>query len=247
MDVGVKLCIWSFMQAIVICGGKGERLGALTSNCPKGMIRINGKPLLEYHLDWLKKYGIKEVIFACGHLHDQIQEYFGDGNKFSVKVHYSIEDKPLGRGGAIKKAWQKLEKNNIVIVTNGDIYTEMDLKNAILVHSEKNKSIGIEGTICLFPYQSSYGIVMVDGEHRINSFEEKPVLPYWINGGIYIFNYRIKDFLPEVGDHETETFPVLTAKKLLYGYTSNSYWRSVDTVKDVNEFSKYVGSKLLPR
>ena len=235
------------MQAIVICGGKGERLGSLTSNCPKGMVRINGKPLLEYQLEWLKKHGVNEIIFACGHLYEQIQEYFGDGNKFSIRANYSIEDKPLGRGGAIKKAWQKLPREDIVIVTNGDVYTEMDLKNAVLVHKEKSKNNRVEGTVCLFPFQSSYGIVMIDGEHKINSFEEKPILPYWINGGVYIFNYSVKNHLPEIGDHETEVFPGLVTRKLLYGYTSNSYWRSVDTIKDVNEFSKYVNEKLLTK
>ena len=93
------------MKAIILSGGKGERLRPFTENCPKGMIQIEGKPILHYQIEWLKKSGVTEVIFACGYLNEKIREYFGDGWKLGIKADYSIEEKPLGRGGAIKKAW----------------------------------------------------------------------------------------------------------------------------------------------
>lgn len=232
------------MQAIILTGGKGERLGSLTSNCPKGMIPIEGKPILEYQIEWLKKHGIKKVIFACGYLHEKIQEHFKDGVRFGLEVDYSIEKEQLGRGGALKNAWEKLDTGRNVVITNGDIYTEIDLKKVISVHNEKIKQKGIKATICLFPYVSSYGVVLVDGENLINSFQEKPILHYWINGGIYIFEHEVGEYLPEKGDHETSTFFQLTREKLIYGFRSNDYWKSIETVKDINEFSTYLKNRM---
>lgn len=235
------------MQAIILCGGKGERMNSLTANCPKGMVRIEGKPILEYQVEWLKLHGIKRVIFACGYLHEQIQDYFGDGKKFSLEIDYSVEEQQLGRGGAIKKAWSKLKTDERVVITNGDIYTEMDLTKALNEHIKKEKEKKIKATICLFPYKSSYGIVKIDRNGLIESFEEKPALPYWINGGIYIFEYDVKDSFPDNGDHETITFPEFVKRGLIHGYTSNEYWKSMETIKDVNESSKYIREKVLAR
>lgn len=230
------------MQAIILCGGKGERLNPLTNNCPKGMIKIEGRPLLEYHLQWLKKNGITNIVFACGYLSEQIQDYFGDGRKFLLNIDYSIEKEQLGRGGAIKKAWDKLEQDKPFIVTNGDIYTEMDLQRAIKVHLEKKN---IKATICLFPYRSSYGIVGSNHNDLVEKFEEKPMLPFWINGGIYFFEYDIRDDFPDNGDHEVTTFLLLIQRGLLSCYKSNEFWRSIETTKDLNEFSNHMRASLV--
>lgn len=235
------------MQAIILAGGKGERLGSLTSTCPKGMITIEGVPILEYQIEWLKKHGVKKIIFACGYLHEKIQDYFKQGDRFGVEIDYSIEKEQLGRGGALKNAWRKLNKDKNIIVTNGDIYTELDLKKVIFVHNEKIKQKSIKATICLFPYVSPYGVVLIDSENLVNSFQEKPVLPYLINGGIYILEYDVGEYLPEKGDHETSTFSQFTREKLIYGFRSGDYWKSIETVKDVNEFSRYIREKALAK
>ena len=224
------------MKAIVLAGGKGERLRPFTNECPKGMVQIEGKPILEYQIEWLKKYGVKEVIFACGYLSEKIKEYFGDGKKFGIKCHYSVEDEPLGRGGALKKAWHYLvDDGEPVIATNGDIYTELDLSEMVNFHKSK-KNILV--TMCLIPYKSPYGVIRVSDDDLITGFDEKRKLPYWINGGVYVFNYDAVNHLPEKGDHETLTFPKLAEKKLLMGYKSNAYWRSIETVKDLNEVAR---------
>lgn len=221
-------------SAIILAGGKGERLSPFTNNCPKGMLKIDGKPILEYQIEWLKKYEIKKIIFACGYLHEVIRDYFGDGKKFSVNIDYSIEDEPLGRGGAIKKAWELIKSNELIIALNGDVYTEMDLNKVIKSHIENKDIIA---TICLFPYKSPYGIVRLDKDGMVESFEEKRTLPYWVNGGIYIFESDVIKYLPQKGDHETTTFPELAKKGLISGYKCLDYWKGIDTVKDLNEFS----------
>ena len=223
------------MEAIILAGGKGERLSPFTNNCPKGMLQIDGKPILEYQLEWLKQYGIKSIVFACGYLNNVINDYFGTGEKFSVNIKYSIEKEPLGRGGAIKKALDFISHNHDpIIVMNGDVFTEVDLNKVIENHKKQD---GILATICLFPYKSPYGIVRVKGNGLVDNFEEKRTLPYWVNGGIYIFEQGIKDFLPDTGDHETTTFPELAKRGLICGYKSVDYWRGIDTVKDLNEFT----------
>ena len=222
------------MQAIILAGGKGERLTPFTNDCPKGMLKIDQKPILEYQLEWLKKYGVNEIIFACGYLHNVIRDYFDSGKRHEIKISYSIEEEPLGRGGAIKKAWELISNKEPIIVTNGDIYTEMNLSHALSAHKMQK---GIIATICLFPYKSPYGIVRTQDNGLVESFEEKRGLPYWVNGGIYIFEKEVKEYLPEKGDHETITFVELAKKKLMFGYKSFDYWRGIDTIKDLNEFT----------
>ena len=221
------------MRAIILSGGKGERLRPFTDECPKGMVKVEGKPILEYQIEWLKQYGIAEIIFACGYKNEVIKDYFKDGKDLSVKIDYSIESEPLGRGGAIKKAWNMIADEGAVIVMNGDVYTEMDLNKAINAHKEKQ---GILATICLFPYKSPYGIVRMDNFGLVTSFEEKRTLPYWVNGGIYIFEHAVKTYLPDRGDHELMTFPELADRGLLFGYKSLDYWKGIDTIKDMQEF-----------
>lgn len=224
------------MQAIVLCGGKGERLRPYTNNRPKGMVLVNDKPLLEFHLEWLKKNGVTEVTFACGYLHEVIEDHFKDGSSFGVKANYSIEDEPLGRGGALKKAWKLSDSTDPIFVTNGDIYSEINLSNVYSVHKQKNVKV----SMCLFPFRCQYGVVYFDGDSYIEKFEEKPILPYWINGGIYVLDPSIKDDLPDKGDHETTVFPDLASKKKMYAYKSSDYWKGVDTVKDLTEFSQHM-------
>ena len=221
------------MRAIILSGGKGERLRPFTDECPKGMIKVEGKPILEYQIEWLKQYGITEIIFACGYKNEVIKDYFKDGKELSVKIDYSVESEPLGRGGAIKKAWNMIADEKAVIVMNGDVYTEMDLNKAINAHKEKQ---GILATICLFPYKSPYGIVRMDNFGLVTSFEEKRTLPYWVNGGIYIFEHAVKTYLPDCGEHELMTFPELAGRGVLFGYKSLDYWKGIDTVKDMQEF-----------
>src|SRR3989344_7791153 len=92
--------------AIILAGGKGERLRPLTNDRPKVMIDLAGKPIILWQIEWLKSHGIKTFVVASGYKHEVIEEFLGDGSKFGVKIFYSVEDKPLGTGGATKKAFQ---------------------------------------------------------------------------------------------------------------------------------------------
>lgn len=230
------------MQAIILAGGQGERLRPFTSDRPKPMVEILGIPILGYQLQWLQSQGVTEVIVACGYRHEVIEEYFGDGEKWGVQIQYAVESQPLGRGGALKKAFGLLRAGeDVCLATNGDVITNVRLRPVLQAHRE-NESMA---TVVLAPFISPYGIVEVDKDDKIVGFHEKPELPYWINAGIYVLSREIASLLPDQGDHEDSTFPKLAAERRLGAFRSRSYWRSVDTVKDLSEVQKELEQRLL--
>jgi len=230
------------MQAIILAGGKGERLRPFTTDRPKAMVEILGVPLLGYQLQWLQTQGITDIIIACGYRHEVIREYFGDGEKWGVRIQYAVEAQPLGRGGALKLAFSLLrEGEDVCLATNGDVITNVRIKNLLQAHRDS----ACMATVMLTPFISQYGIVDVDANDRIVAFREKPELPYWINAGIYVLGREIERLLPDQGDQEETTFPRLAAEHQLAAYKSRSYWRAVDTVKDLSEVQKDLEQRLL--
>lgn len=224
--------------AIILAGGKGERLRPLTNDKPKVMVEVAGKPILIWQMEWLKSHGVKNFILTVSYKYEVIKDYLGDGSKLGVgvEVEYSIEGTPLGRGGAIKQAMKMLPENSQnVIVTNGDIVTRFNLFKMIKNHQDQNALV----SLLLVPYLSRWGVVKVDGEAHVVGFEEKPKLPFWINGGIYCFNKEIMEMLPDIGDHEVETFPKIPRERFL-GYKDESFWRAVDVVKDRSEAEDFL-------
>lgn len=223
--------------AIILAGGKGERLRPLTDNRPKVMVEVAGKPILGWQIDWLKSHGIKKFILTVSYKYEVIQEYFDHGDKFDIEIDYSIEETPLGRGGAIKQAFRSSFMNNAtdVVVCNGDIITKFDLSKMVQQHLDNKALI----SLLLVPYLSRWGVVKIDEQNHILGFVEKPRLPYWINGGIYVFNKDVEQLLPEKGDHELETFPKIPKEKFL-GFKDEGFWRAVDLIKDRSEAEQFL-------
>ena len=232
------------MYAIILAGGKGERLRPLTEDRPKPMVEVLGIPILEYQVRWLCLYDIKGIVIACGYKHEVIQEYFEDGGKWGIKIDYTIETQPLGRGGGIKQALSKVrvrDPSDIVIATNGDIITSFDLDKAIESHTASGALV----SVVVVPLISPYGIVDMDEAGKIQGFREKPELPYWINGGIYVLSKGVYDLLPDRGDHEDSTFPRLAQEGRLNAFKCIGYWRAVDTAKDLTEANKDMQERML--
>lgn len=222
------------MRAIILAGGKGERLRPLTNDRPKGMVEVARRPILGYQIAWLRRYGVTDVTISCGYLAGVIEHHFGDGRAFGVRISYAIEEEPLGRGGGFRLAMGDDPGSEPIIGTNGDIVTNLDLAAVVRRH----QAAGVIATDVLVPLQSPYGIADLDERGRISGFREKPMLPYWLNGGIYVFEPQIRGLLPEVGDHEDTTFPRLAQEGQLLGYRTRAYWRPADTVKDVTELDR---------
>src|SRR3989344_7905873 len=228
--------------AIILAGGKSEILRPYTNDRPKVMVEVAGKPILAWQIEWLKSNGITKFVLTVSYRYEVVQEYFGNGSKFGIEIDYSIEETPLGRGGGIKKAFKSplVSGETDVVVCNGDIITKLDLTSMIKNHLDQKALV----SLLLVPYISRWGVVKVDEDNHITGFEEKPKLPYWINGGIYLFNKDVESMLPEIGDHEKETFPKIPKEKFL-GFKDEGFWRAVDVVKDKSEAEQFlsVGKK----
>ncbi len=232
------------LQAVILAGGKGERLRPFTDDRPKPMVPILEKPILEYQVRWLAAQGVKRVVMSCGYRHEVIQDYFGGGERFGVDIRYAVEDEPLGRGGGIKLAWNELAHSDApVIATNGDIMTSFDLGAMLETHRRGNAL----ASMLIVPFVSQYGIVDLASEDdgRVTGFRSEPVLPYWVNGGVYVLDQAVHAMLPDRGDHEESTFPQLAQQGKLLGFKSHTFWRAVDTIKDLTVVKEYLSKQLL--
>ncbi len=223
-------------SAIILAGGKGERLRHITGELPKPMIMMGDKPMLLWQIEWLKSHGIQNFVLAVGYKHEVIEDFFGDGSKFGVKIWYSLEKEPLGRGGAIKKAWKHpaIKDEQQIVATNADEMTNTDLGEMIKFH-DQNKAFT---TMLLMQYQAHYDLAKLDVDDHIIAFDLKPRLPYWVNAGVYILEKEMEPLLPKKGDNEVETFPKLPKDKFL-GYKGHGFWRAVDTSKDLKEATEF--------
>lgn len=223
-------------SAIILAGGKGERLRPFTNDKPKPLVEVGGKPILAYQLEQLTKAGITNVVLACSYQHEALQKHVDSGSRYGIKALFSVEETPLGRGGGIKKAMKMLPKDwKNVLITNGDNLWKLDVSGLIKKH-EESKAIA---TVVVVPLRSPYGVVEFNNKDQILGFKEKPILPHWVNAGVYIFSKDIEPLLPDEGDHEIETFPKLPSERFLV-FKSTDYWRGVDTVKDLTEAEKEV-------
>ncbi len=229
-------------QAVILAGGRGERLRPLTQDRPKCMIELLGNPLMAYQLHWLHSYGINQVTVSCGYMHEMVRNYFGDGSKWQMSIQYIVEDEPLGRGGALKRAMKELQTiSEPILAINGDNISNLSIDDLMQFHLHQ---LGM-ATIVTVPLRSPYGIVETSEDGTVIGFREKPELPYGVNAGIYVLNPEIVQFLPDKGDHEETTFPELASQGQLKAYQTRSFWRTVDTVKDVAELRSDMEKMLL--
>ena len=233
------------MYALILAGGKGERLRPLTDTLPKPMVPVCGKPILEHQVEWLKAGGITDVVFLAGYRWEAIKDHFGDGQDFGIKAHYSLEDSPLGRGGAIKAGFPQVPSSEqTVAVLNGDIITDETLDRLSAFHRERKSANEPHlATIMVVPMVSPYGLVDMDASGTVTGFREKVEMEHWINAGIYLFDRAMAAELPDLGDHETETFPRLAQAGQLAAMRSRSFWRSVDSFKDLDEAEQHVANR----
>ena len=232
------------MYALTIAGGQGERLRPLTDNLPKPMVPVAGKPILAHQVAWLKAAGVTDVVFLAGYRWQAIKDYFGDGQALGIRAHYSVEDAPLGRGGAIRKGISLVpETEQTMVVLNGDVITRQSLEAMLQRHRAcKDADPGHLATIMITPMVSPYGLVDVDSLDRVVGFREKVQMPHWINAGVYVLERGILPELPEIGDHENDAFPRLAAAGRISAFKTTEFWRSVDSFKDLREAEEFLDS-----
>jgi mannose-1-phosphate guanylyltransferase len=230
------------LKAIILAGGKGLRFRPLTDDKPKAMITVNGKPIAEYQLEWLKRSttDLSEIVFACGHKWEKLEEHFGSQYR-GTPVSYVVEKDALGTGGGLKNVFRNIDEHrDSCLVINGDILTDLSIDKMY----ETFKATRTMVMMALIPYRSPFGVVRIDKLKMVRKFEEKPeFVDAWVNGGIYMMDgNQIDKFLPDNGDIERETFPQLVERGEISSYPYYGFWRALDSIKDL----KTAESELAP-
>ena len=225
---------------MILCGGFGKRLRPITETVPKPLVEISDDyTILDKQLFDFKNAGVNDVYLLAGFLHEKIEERYGDEYK-GVKIHYVIEDEPLGTLNAIRLGMEAIDGDKQCIIRNGDIVSDVNLK-AMIGHGIKSP---MPVTMFITQMQSPYGIVEITGD-RLTSFKEKPVLEdYYINGGIYFTKSKLDFGEFETGDIEKVYFPLLAKENNLGYYKENNiYWIAVDTSKELESVKKEYENK----
>ena len=181
------------MKAVIIAGGLGTRLRPLTNNTPKPMLPIGEKPILEHLVNWTKRGGIKSIVLCVSYLKETIEDYFGDGEKFGVKIEYAISKKQLATAGQLKTAEKFIEDDFVCMY--GDSIFNFSLKNMIKQHSIKKSFV----TMSLSEYKTNlpYGVIETSKNGKVVNWKEKPEIKANVNMGCYIMNPQVFNLIPK--------------------------------------------------
>ena len=177
---------------VIMAGGRGTRLGQLTDNCPKPMLNVGGKPVLQHIITAAKNSGFHRFVISINYLGGIIEEYFGDGFEQGIEVKYIREEEPLGTGGSLRSL--QLEKNENIIVTNGDVISDVNYGKMLDSH------VGAARALTMAVREESwtipYGTVEIENE-KISRYVEKPIVPFRVNAGIYAMNSTAFKYMPK--------------------------------------------------
>lgn len=221
----------------------------LTCNTPKAMVPVLNRPFLEHVIRHLGRHQVKDMVLTLGQSSKSIENYFGDGSRFGVRLGYTIETEPLGTAGAVKNAEEYLDESFLVL--NGDIFTGLDLTAMIAFHREK----GAKATIAITPVAdpTSYGLVFTDDRGRVARFLEKPsrdqATTNMINAGIYVLEPDVLSLIPPHTkfSFERQLFPLLLGQGTLYAHPSDAYWIDMGTPEKYFQLNRdLLGGKVSP-
>lgn len=220
--------------AIIQAGGKGTRMLELTKDLiPKPLLELNGKPMMQWQMESLIEYGIKEFIFIIGHLGEKIKEYFGDGSKWNVSISYIEETEPLGSAGALYFAKEILDGKDVILIF-GDVMFDLDWSRFIDYHEEKNATVTLLAHPNAHPFDSDLLIVSKDGmvegidsKTNVRDYNYKNV----VNAGLSIFKNKLLDFLAEAKktDFESQLVKPLIPSGEVYAYNTPEYVKDAGT------------------
>jgi mannose-1-phosphate guanylyltransferase / phosphomannomutase len=218
------------MKAVVMAGGEGTRLRPLTSNQPKPMVPIIGKPCMEHIVELLREHGFEDVIVTVAFLPQAIRSYFGDGENLGLNIEYSVEESPLGTAGSVRLAADKLDDTFLVI--SGDALCDFDLSKLVEFHKQREAAVTIGLKSVENPLE--FGIVVTDEDGRIERFLEKPswsqVFSDTINTGVYVLEPEVLRHVPtdRPFDFSKELFPLLLEMgRPMYGLPMEGYWQDI--------------------
>jgi len=221
------------MKTVILCGGRGTRLGEHGRSLPKGLINIGGRPILWHLLNIYSQHGISDFILCLGYLGDEIRSYFeAESGEFSIEFVDTGLD--TNTGGRLHRVRDRLADEDAFCVTYGDGLADVDIERLTAFHN----SHGRIGTLTAVHPYSNFGLIEIDDSAAVTRFREKPLLREWINGGFFVFDQRIFGYLDADITLEREPFETLSRNGQLMAYRHEGFWKCMDTFKDSLEFEE---------
>jgi NDP-sugar pyrophosphorylase family protein len=222
------------VEALLLAGGKAERLGEAAQGLPKPLVPVAGFPLAEYSVARLVESGVTRVIVACR---------AGDEDAFlnalaglGAEIEAVGEAAPLGRGGGLRLAATRRQEEGPVLALNGDELLDVDFRTLVAEHEQS----GAAATLVVAQVRSPFGVVEVEEDGTVSGFREAPLLEHWVNSGVYVLGEEALALLPEKGDHEQSTFPQLAAERRLHAHRHDGVWLTVNTPKDLRGAAEFM-------
>jgi len=224
------------MEAIVLAGGKAERLGDAAGGRPKALVDVAGRPLAAYQIVRLARAGVTRVIVSCAAGQGELFERELAG--LGVEVVAAEEPERLGRGGGIKFAARARVGSGDLFACNGDELVAVDFDALLRRHA----GAAALATISVARPKSPFGLVELDGEDVVRGFREDARVPYWVNCGIYVLSEAALDRFPDRGDHESTTFPELAREGRLHAHRHEGLWLTVNTPKELRVAAEHLAA-----
>ncbi|MBO3804001.1 MAG: nucleotidyltransferase family protein [Candidatus Brockarchaeota archaeon] len=234
------------MKAVILAGGLGTRLRPYTFMVPKPMLPLGDKPILEHIVCWLSSNGVKDIIIATGYLAHIIEDYFGNGTALGpeVSIRYVRSSKPLSQGGQLKTV-EKMVGKEAFVVTYGDVITDLDLEPLVKFHKEKG---GLATLVARkLTTTSRFGVLHLGSDSSLKEWEEKPRTEALVNAGIYVFEPRIFDYIPEnkVVSMDKVFQEAMAKDEKAYVYVSDANFIDIGDTNSyrvaVNEYTRRLG------
>jgi len=222
------------MEALLLAGGKAERMGEAAQGLPKPLVPVAGFPLAEYTVGRLVAAGVTRVIVACRAGQEDV--FVNALAGLGAEIVPVGEREPLGRGGGLKLAASRRRETGGVLALNGDELLDVDFRALF----DEHEGSGAAATIVVSQVRSPFGVVDLEDGGRITGFREAPLLPDWVNSGVYALGDEAIDRLPDKGDHEQTTFPALAAEGKLRGHRHDGVWLTVNTPKDLRRAEEFM-------
>lgn len=219
------------MEVVVLCGGKGTRLSEYSEKIPKPLIEVSGKPVLLRIMEMYRYFGHNDFILCMGYKGEKIREYFKKIDLFNIEF--------VDTGLDSNKAERIIKIRNYVkgedfFVTYGDDLSDVDINTLLKFHLKNKKIVTLTAVDLISPF----GILETNEKMEVTSFKEKPKLNYLMNGGFYVFNRKIFDYIQEGYDLEKETFEDLAKEGMICAFYHKGFWKSMNTLKDVIELNE---------
>lgn len=218
------------LSAVIMAGGKGERLLPLTQNTPKPLLKVGEKPIIEHNIDRLIKFGITDIYLSVRYLAEQLVEYFGDGSAKGCNIHYIFEDEPLGTIGALSKI-ENLQNDNIILL-NSDLLTNIDYEEFYRIFKEEEADMAIASTP--FDVNVPYAVLEFSEGKNIRTFKEKPKYTYYSNAGIYLIKAGLLNRIPKNEKHDATDFlnGLLSNGFKVISEPIHGYWLDIGRIED---------------